>query len=479
MEKLRRISRRHLMKLVSGGAAGATALNALRLTGGGMLASAITAIPDSVQAAQSATLKGMPRLKITDIKVILTVLNNTHMCNVKVYTSEPGLYGVGHADHAERVGIVKEYIDKYLKPAVIGRYCDEIEDIWQMAWVAPYWRGSVDASNAMSAIDSALWDIFGKRAGVPVCNFFGGKVRPQIPMFANVGGPNLEVQEENARKLIADGYKFLRVSAVGKVGRRPIDPAQANLRGQGNLAGGGGQGAPGFGERGPIYFNRMREGEYITAQIESLEHLRNAIGYNIDMLAEADAMLSPANGIVLSKALEPFRLFWLEEAFGSEDVAWHEQLRQVSATPIAVGEVFVSQHEWLPLVNRRLMDFMRMHISACGGLSHARKVAAICEFNGVKTSWHGPANVSPVGHAVNMHLDLAIQNFGLGEGAPFNQTLQEIFPGTPERHNGFTFPNDRPGLGIDIDEKVAAKFAPDFPGSDRGTRCYDGSPCKP
>ncbi len=480
MEKLRRLSRRHLMKLASGGAVGAAALRSLTLAGGGVLANMIAGLPDPVQAAQSATLKGgMPRLKITDIKVFLTVVNNTHMCNVKVFTSEPGLYGIGHADHAERVYIEKEYIEKFLKPAVVGRYCDEIEDIWQMAWVAPYWRSSVDSNNAMSAIDSALWDIFGKRAGVPVCNFFGGKVRPKIPMFANVGGANLQQQEENAQKAIAEGYQFLRVSAVGKVGRRPVDPAFANLRGQGNLPGGGGVGSPGFGERGPLYANRIREGEYITAQVESLEHLRDKIGFNIDMLAEADAMMSPANGIVLSKALEPFRLFWLEEAFGSEDIAWHEQLRQVSATPIALGEVFVSQHEWLPLVNRRLMDFMRMHISACGGLSHARKVAALCEFNGVKTSWHGPANVSPVGHAVNMHLDLALPNFGLGEGAPFNQTLQDLFPGIPERHNGFTFPNDRPGLGIDIDEKVAAKLAATTPGSDRGTRCYDGSPCKP
>lgn len=478
MEKFTRLSRRDLLKVTSGGAVGAAARKALTIAGGGALAALIEGLPDPVQAAQAAQ-RGLPRLKITDIKVILTVLNNTHMCNVKVMTDEPGLYGVGHADHAERVWIVKEYIEKFLKPAVVGRYCDEIEDIWQMAWVAPYWRGSVDASNAMSAIDSALWDIFGKRAGVPVCNFFGGKVRPAIPMFANVGGRDLKAQEENARRLIADGYKFLRVSAVGKAGLAGQGPNPLGLRGQGNLPGGGGQGAKGFGERGPIYVNRPREGEYITAQVESLEHLRSTIGFTIDMLAEADAMMSPANGIVLSKALEPFRLFWLEEAFGSEDVAWHEQLRQISATPIAVGEVFVSQHEWLPLVNRRLMDFMRMHISACGGLSHARKVAAICEFNGVKTSWHGPPNVSPVGHAVNMHLDLAIHNFGLGEGGPFNPSLQEIFPGCPERKNGFTYPNDRPGLGIDIDEKVAAKFAPDTPGSDRGTRCYDGSPCKP
>jgi mannonate dehydratase len=144
-----------------------------------------------------------------------------------------------------------------------------------------------------------------------------------------------------------------------------------------------------------------------------------------------------------------------------------------------LGELFVNQAEWVPLVSKRLMDFMRMHISACGGLNMARKVASCCEFFGVRTAWHGPANVSPVGHAVNMHIDLAVPNFGCGEGAPFSQTLQDLFPGSPERRNGLTIPNDLPGLGIDIDEKVAAKLVPTTPGSDRGNRCNDGSPCRP
>ena len=314
-------------------------------------------------------------------------------------------------------------------------------------------------------------------------------------MFTGAGGATLQEQEDNARQAIESGYKYLRVAAVGKRGTanaagatggrgRGAGPAGAAApgtpgRGQGNLPGGGGLGSPNFGERGPIYSNREPEINFITDQVESLEHLRNTVGWHVNLLAQADARLTPANGLVLSKALEPFRLFWLEEAFGSEDIAWHEQLRAVSATPIALGEVFVSQHEWLPLVSRRLMDFMRMHISACGGMSHARKTAILCEFFGVRTGWHGPGNVSPVGHAVNMHIDLAAPNFGCGEGGPFNQTMQELFPGCPERRNGLTIPNDQPGLGVDIDERVAARFVPTTPGGDRGTRCYDGSPCKP
>ena len=434
--------------------------------------------------------------KITDIKVILTQVGNTHMTNAKVFTSEPGLYGVGCGGHAERQSIVAQTIEQYLKPAAVGRYVDEIEDIWQMAWLAPYWRGSVDANNAMSAIDGALWDIMGKRAGMPVHNLLGGKLRPALPMFANVNGSDLKQLEENSRARIAEGYKHLRVGAVGGDGT-----------GRGGGAGGRGgarrrrpwSGRTGGPDRRPgqsawrrragfARFWRARArstssagtgSQYMNNLINSLEHLRKTIGFGVDMCAEVDFRLKPSEGLVLAKALEPFRMFWVEEVFAPEDLAWHEVLRKQCSTPIAWGEVAVSQTEWLPLVSNRWIDFMRMHISACGGLNMARKVAAMCEFFGVRTAWHGPGNVSPVGHAVNTHIDFAVPNFGCGEGAPFSAQLQEIFPGCPERKNGMTYSNDLPGLGIDIDEKAAAKYAPKTPGTDRGVRCYDGSPCRP
>ena len=466
------------------------------LAGGGAGAAAFTMLPDPLEAAQVTTRRGLPRLKITDIKVILTQVGNTHMTNAKVLTSEPGLYGVGCGGHAERQSIVAQTIEQYLKPAAVGRYVDEIEDIWQMAWLAPYWRGSVDANNAMSAIDGALWDIMGKRAGMPVHNLLGGKLRPALPMFANVNGSDLQQLEENSRARIAEGYKHLRVGAVGGdgtgrgggagrggagggAGGRGVGAPGGLTGGQGNLPGGGGQGSPGFGERGPIYQQRGQGSQYMNNLIGSLEHLRKTIGFGVDMCAEVDFRLKPSEGLVLAKALEPFRMFWVEEVFAPEDLAWHEVLRKQCSTPMAWGEVAVSQTEWLPLVSNRWIDFMRMHISACGGLNMARKVAAMCEFFGVRTAWHGPGNVSPVGHAVNTHIDFAVPNFGCGEGAPFSAQLQEIFPGCPERKNGMTYSNDLPGLGIDIDEKAAAKYAPKTPGTDRGVRCYDGSPCRP
>ena len=483
MDRPQAVNRRQALGLLAGGGAGAAALASM-------------SVPNPLEAAQVTTRRGLPRLKITDIKLILTQVGNTHMTNAKVLTSEPGLYGIGCGGHAERQSIVAQTIEQYLKPATIGRYVDEIEDIWQMAWLAPYWRGSVDANNAMSAIDGALWDIMGKRAGMPVHNLLGGKVRPALPMFANVNGRDLQELEENSRARIAEGYKHLRVGAVGGDGTGRGGGAGARgggagggggragapagiTGGQGNLPGGGGLGSPGFGERGPIYQQRGQGLQYMNNLIASLEHLRKTVGFGVDMCAEVDFRLTPASGLVLMKALEPFRMFWVEEVFAPEDVAWHEVLRRQCSTPVAWGEVAVSQNEWIPLVANRWIDFMRMHISACGGLNMARKTAAMCEFFGVRTAWHGPGNVSPVGHAVNTHIDFAVPNFGCGEGAPFSAQLQELFPGCPERKNGMTYSNDLPGLGIDIDEKIAAKYAPKTPGTDRGVRCYDGSPCRP
>ena len=447
------------------------------MAAGGVGTAAIGALPNPLEAAQAATRRGLPRLKITDVKVILTQVGNTHMTNAKVLTSEPGLYGVGCGGHSERQSIVAQTIEQYLKPAVIGRYADEIEDIWQMAWLAPYWRASVDASNAMSAIDGALWDIMGKRAGMPVHNLLGGKLRPALPMFANTNGRDLKELEDNVQARIAEGYKHLRVGVVGGDGSN--DGRGGGPASIGNSPGGGGAGSPRFGERGAMFPQRAQGHVYMNNLITSVEHVRKTVGFGVDLSAEVDFRLTPSEGLVLAKALEPFRMFWLEEVFAPEDLAWHETLRQQCATPIAWGEVSVSQIEWVPLVANRWIDFMRMHISACGGLNMARKVAAMCEFFGVRTAWHGPPNVSPVGHAVNTHIDFAVPNFGCGEGAPFSPTLREIFPGCPERKNGLTYSNDLPGLGIDIDEKVAAKFAPKTPGSDRGVRCYDGTPCRP
>jgi mannonate dehydratase len=210
------------------------------------------------------------------------------------------------------------------------------------------------------------------------------------------------------------------------------------------------------------------------------DYLRSKIGFDVDYVHDVHERVSPTQALVLAKAVEPFRLFFLEDAMAPEDVAWFQLMRQQTSTPLAMGELFVNRNEWLPLVANRWIDFIRCHISAIGGLSQARKIAATCEMFGVRTAWHGPGNVSPMGHAVNLHLDLSISNFGIQEENKFTDHLREVFPGTPEIQGGYLYANDRPGLGVDIDEKAAAKYPYQGVGGSRGNdRRMDGTIVRP
>ena len=184
------------------------------------------------------------------------------------------------------------------------------------------------------------------------------------------------------------------------------------------------------------------------------EHL----GDDVELLHDVHERISPSQAISLCKELEKYRLFFLEDPLSPEDKDHFRLLRQQTSTPLAMGELFNTQQEYVPLITERLIDFIRIHISQIGGLSMARKVAALCEFFGVKTAWHGPGDVSPVGHAAGLALELASYNFGIHEGEAFAPETREVFPGCPEIKDGYIHANDGPGLGIDIDEKLAARF---------------------
>lgn len=446
------MDRRETLKTMIGGAAGAAAYAGVAREA---FAQAAAGAPQPASAGRERARSGLPPLKITDVKVIVTKVGGTHMINAKVYTSEPGLYGIGCGTHAERPTIVANTIEQYLKPMLIGRNADEIEKIWQEFWVAPYWRASVDANNAMAAIDGALWDIMGKRCGVPVYDLLGGKVRTGLRMLGDVQARTPQAMEDQIRQMMADGYDHFRIYVGGTPATQP---------------------AP-TGRGGQVHGN---DTVYIKQLCDAFEYIRKNINWDIEIGHDAHERPTPRGALMLAKAVEPYRPFFIEDLFAPEDVSWYKIVREQSSIGIAMGELFVNPNEWVPLVTNRYIDLIRMHISAAGGLNLARKVAYTCEFFGVQTAWHGPTNVSPVGHAVNMHLDLAVYNFGICEGHAFSEHLQELFPGCPEIRKGIRYSNDKPGLGIDIDEKVAARYPPsgDF-GSERGAHDPEGAPRRP
>jgi len=440
--------------------------NALRTFSGA--GAGILAAPGPLAQAQAQARRGLPPLKITDVKVILTQPASDHLVIVKVLTSEPGLYGVGCATHRERPLAVAAYVENYLKPFVIGKNCDEIEDIWQSAYVASYFRSGVTGNNALSGIDGALWDILGKRCGVPVYKLLGGKVRAAVPLYGHASARDFSELEDQVRKHMEQGYRHVRVQLAvpgySGYGVRADTAAEILKR------------RPAGAPESPVF----EPTPYVNNTIKMFEQLRARIGFDVELLHDIHERIPPNQAIQLCKAVEPYRPFFMEDPFAPEDVAWFRVLRQQTACAIAMGELFVNRNEWVFLVGERLIDFIRIHISAVGGLNMARKVAACCEFFNVRTAWHGPGNVSPVGHAVNMHLDLAAFNFGIQEQNVFSATTREVFPGAPELRGGYMYSNDQPGLGIDIDEKVAAKFPYKTPGGSRGNdRMLDGTIVRP
>jgi mannonate dehydratase len=168
--------------------------------------------------------------------------------------------------------------------------------------------------------------------------------------------------------------------------------------------------------------------------------------------------LSPRQAVGFAKAVEPLRLFFLEDPLSPEDISYFREMRQQCATPIAMGELFNSPHEWTGLMDERLIDFIRIHLSQAGGVTPCRKIAALGELHGVRTAWHGPGDVSPIGHAANVALDLACYNFGVQEYSAFPERVQEVFEGCPVMKDGYLWATEKPGWGIEVNERAAAKY---------------------
>jgi mannonate dehydratase len=378
----------------------------------------------------------MKQLQITDVRAILTAPDDVNLVVVKVETNEPGLYGLGCATFTQRHLSVRSAIEDYLKPFLIGKDPRRIEDIWQTSMVSAYWRNGPIHNNAVSGVDMALWDIKGKLANMPVYELLGGKCREAAPVYRHTDGRDASEVEENVRKHMEQGYKYLRCQLGGYGGRDHKLHSPENA-------------LPG------AYYD---PNVYAQSVPRLFDHLRSKIGFDIELIHDIHERVTPIEAVRMAKQLEPYRLFFLEDALPPEQIDWFRTIRSQSATPLAMGELFVHPAEWMPLISERLIDFIRCHISAIGGLTPAKKLAVLCEAFGVRTAWHGPTDISPIGQAANIHLDLSSPNFGIQEWSEFSPRMREVFPGCPEISNGFVYVNDRPGLGVDIDEQLAAKY---------------------
>ena len=403
------------------------------------VATLLSAKEAQAQAASERAARGMAMPKIKDIKVIECAPKGSRLTVVKVITDQDGLYGYGCATFTQRADLIKPAVDLYLKPLLVGRTVDRIEDIWQMSYNSSYWRNGPVENNAISGVDQALWDIKGRMAGMPVFQLLGGKAREAVDLYAHAEGAEISQTIDNAKKFMDQGFRHVRIQ-VGTPGMA-------------------GYGAPRAGNRIPSIHDEPvfeREGAKRRA-LALFEAARRDLGIEVKLLHDAHERYTPTEAIQFAKDCEKFNLFFLEDVLSPEDIIWFKNIREASSTPLAMGELFNSPHEWTPLIKDRLIDYMRMHISQMGGLTPARKVAAMGEIMSVRTAWHGPGDVSPIGHAAMIHLDLNITNFGIQEFTPFNDAEKAIFKGVPEMRGGYYYANDKPGWGIEIDEAEAAK----------------------
>ncbi len=430
------MERRDFLKQLPAGGALAAFLLGTRTASGGM------SLPRAPAQENETARRGDSPLKITKVRAILTAPYGTRLVIVKVETNEPGLHGIGCATFTQRPRTVVTAVDKYLAPFLIGKNPAHIEDIWQASFQSSYWRNGPVLMNALSGVDSALWDINGKRAGLPVYQLLGGKCRVAAPVYRHASGGSPEQVEESVRRYLEEGYRFVRAQ-VGVKGQRTYGSRRASAppARQGHFAG-----------------NTFEPTPYQLAIPKLFEHLRKQLGDEVELLHDVHERLHPIQAIQLAKDLEPYRLFFLEDPFAPEDIGYFEHLRAQSSTAIAMGELYNNPNEWVELVSRRLIDFIRCHLSQIGGITMGWKIANLCEFFRVRTAWHGPGDTSPVGHAANLHLDLASWNFGVQEGRNFDDKTHEVFPGTPRLRDGMLWSNDRPGLGVDLDEELAAKY---------------------
>src|SRR3989441_609857 len=409
----------------------------LQALAGAGLAGVLTERAPRAEAQVTRATRGLATPKIRDVSVIATAPAGLRLTVVKISTDQDGLYGYGCGTFTQRAELVNAAVEKYLKPFLIGKPADRIEDTWQALYNSSYWRNGPVLNNAISGVDQALWDIKGRQAGMPVYQLLGGKCREAADLYIGVNGSGVPQMADAIRKGQAQGYRHFRFNVGGDLPEL------------------GGAARPSSVLHSGALFDRN---SYIRAILRTFEGLRRELGDEVELINDVHEKITPTQALQLCRNVEKFRPFFIEDPLSPEDNAYYRIIRQQCSTPLAMGELFNSPHEWTPLITERLIDYIRVHVSQAGGLTPARKIAMLAEVHGVRTAWHGPADVSPVGHCANLTLSIAAYNFGIQELAAFNDPTREIFSGCPVVRNGYGYVNEAPGWGVEVDLKAAANY---------------------
>ena len=382
-------------------------------------------------------------MKINDAKVFVCSPGRNFV-TLKIFTDE-GIYGLGDATLNGRELAVASYLSDHVVPCLIGRDPAQTEDIWQYLYRGAYWRRGPVTMTAIAAVDMALWDIKGKALNTPVYNLLGGKSRASVLVYGHANGRDIEETVDEVTKYKEQGYLAIRAqsgipglaSTYGVAKDKMFyEPAEKGLPPE----------------------NLWSTEKYLLHVPKLFEALRLKFGDDLHLLHDVHHRLTPIEAARLGKSLEPYHLFWLEDAVPAELQEGFRLIRKHTVTPLAVGEVFNALWDAHILITEQLIDYLRMTVVHGGGLTHLKKIASFADVYHVRTGSHGATDLSPVAMAAALHFDISVNNFGIQEYMRHSRETDEVFPHAYTFNAGYLYPGDEPGLGVDYDDNLAAKF---------------------
>lgn len=382
-------------------------------------------------------------MKITGARVIVTCPGRNFV-TLKIETDQ-GLTGIGDATLNGRELAVGAYLTDHVIPNLIGRDAHRIEDIWQFFYRGAYWRRGPVTMSAIAAVDTALWDIKAKAAGLPLYQLLGGRSRDGVLVYGHANGGDIPSTVDEVGRYMEMGYRAIRAQcAVPGVkgtygvakGQMYYEPASSELPEETVWD-------------TPAYLNHVPK---------LFEALRAAHGPDIELLHDVHHRLTPIEAARLGKALEPYRLFWMEDATPAENQESFRLIRQHTVTPLAVGEIFNSIHDCRELIQNQLIDYIRTTVVHAGGITHLRRIADLAGLYQVRTGCHGATDLSPVCMGAALHFDTWVPNFGIQEYMRHTEETDEVFPHDYSFSDGYLFCGETPGHGVEIDETLAAKY---------------------
>lgn len=382
-------------------------------------------------------------MKIVEAKVIVTCPGRNFV-TLKIITDQ-GIYGIGDATLNGRELAVVSYLQEHVVPCLIGKDASQIEDIWQYLYRGCYWRRGPVTMCAIAAVDTALWDIKAKAANMPLYQLLGGRSRDGVMVYGHANGSDIEETTDEVAKYIELGYKAIRaqtgVPGLGSTygvskDKMYYEPADAALPSE----------------------NVWSTEKYLDHIPKLFDRLRAEFGFEPHLLHDVHHRLTPIEAGRLGKSLEDYRLFWLEDTTPAENQEAFRLIRQHTVTPLAVGEIFNTLWDCKDLIQEQLIDYIRATVVHAGGITHLRRIADLAAIYQVRTGCHGATDLSPVCMGAALHFDTWVPNFGIQEYMRHTEQTDEVFPHSYSFKDGYLFPGEQPGHGVDIDEKLAEKY---------------------